>query len=333
MKFLSKHWRLLLLSIVPLSLLTATGLIFWAGAEIASPSRRPLMDYHREYLSNPAAHGLVIDLFTASDGTPALVCTPDPSGNLGERGSKIRQQLNDRGLKLTPPGKITGTLVLLHGRKGRKEDYLPIAERLCAAGLRCVIPDLPAHGDHPAALATYGVREAGLPARVLDDAARTFAFDPQPAGLLGMSMGGSVSVHAAAMPDAPWKALAIICSFDSFPKVIEGQASHYIGSTLGPWWAAGTDLVYHWKSGIHLADIQPHRHAASISIPTLIAHGTNDRVSSLTCGKCLYDSLPATPPKRWIEIPGAGHDNVLITAYPIYADLAEWMLRHLGRVR
>ncbi|MES2439976.1 MAG: alpha/beta fold hydrolase [Verrucomicrobiota bacterium] len=332
MKFLRKRWQRLLVSTVLFILLTAAGLIFWAGSEIAGPTRRGLQDFHREYLSNPASHGLVIESFTASDGTPCLVCTPDPSGTLGDRGNKIRQQLTARGLNLTPSGGIIGTLVLVHGRKGRKEDYLPIAERLCAAGFRCVIPDLPAHGDHPAAVATYGVREATLPARVLDEAARTFAFDPQPAGLLGMSMGGSVSVHAADLPDAPWKALAVICSFDSFPKVIKGQASHYIGPTLGPWWAGGTDLVYHWKSGIHLADIQPQRHAASITIPTLIAHGTADRVSSITCGRCLYDSLPAATPKRWIEIPGAGHDNVLITAYPIYADIAEWMLQNVASV-
>ena len=285
------------------------------------------MDHHREFLSNPAAHGLIIARFTASDGTPCLVCTPDPSEKLSDRGNKIRQQLAERRLDLTPFGKVVGTLVLVHGRKGRKEDYLAIAERLCAVGFRCVIPDLPAHGDHPATLASYGVREADLPARVLDEAARKFCFDPQPAGLLGMSMGGSVSIHAADRPAAPWKALAIICSFDSFPKVIEGQASRYLSPVLGPSWAQATEIVYHWRTGIHLADIQPHRHAASITIPTLVAHGTEDRVSSITRGKCLYDSLPAAIPKHWIEIPGAGHDNVLITAYPIYADIAEWMLQ------
>ena len=330
MKFIKKRWRRILISIVSVIILTALGLILWAGSQIASPTRRPLMDYHREFLDHPAAHGFQIEKFTASDGTPCLVCTPDPSGNLGDRGTKIRQQLTGRGLVLKPAGQIVGTLVLVHGRKGRKEDYLPIAERLCASGFRCVIPDLPAHGDHPDTIATYGVREANLPARVLDETAKHFAFDPQPAGLLGMSMGGSVSVHAADLPDAPWKALAVISSFDSFPKVIEGQASRYIGTALGPFWAKGTDIVYHWKSGIHLADIQPAKHAASIRIPTLIAHGTADHVSATACGKCLYDALPATTPKKWIEIPAADHDNVLITAYPIYADLAEWMLRNVA---
>lgn len=330
MKFIRKRWRRILTFTALLIILAAAGLILWAGSEIANPSRRPLMDYHREFLSYPAAHGIVIDRFTASDGTPCLTCIPNPLGKLGERGTKIRQQLTARGLHLTPSGSIVGTLVLVHGRKGRKEDYLPIAERLCASGFRCVIPDLPAHGDHPGTLATYGIREAGLPARVLSEAAMKFSFNPQPAGLLGMSMGGSVSVYAADLPDAPWKALAVICSFDSFAKVVEGQASQYVGSTLGPLWVEGTDLVYHWKSGIHLSEIQPQRHAASIQIPTLIAHGTADRVSSIARGKFLFDSLPVATPKKWIEIPGAGHDNILVTSYPIYADIAEWMLRHVS---
>ena len=327
--FLRKRWRGILIFTLSQILLTVTAFIFWAGSEIANPTRRPLMDYHREFLTNPKLHGCVVDPFTASDGTPCLIVTPDPSGNLGVRGIKIRQQLTTRGLALKPAGQIVGTLVLVHGRKGRKEDYLPIAERLCATGFRCVIPDLPAHGDHPTNIATYGVREACLPARMLDEAAQKFAFDPQPAGLLGLSMGGSVSVYAADLPDAPWKALVVVSSFDSFPTVIEGQASSYVGTTLGPLLAKSADVIYHWKSGIHIADIQPGKHAAHIHIPTLIAHGTADHVAAISCGKSLYDSLPSATPKKWLAIPNAGHDNILVTSYPIYADIAEWMLSNL----
>lgn len=324
-----KCWRILI-AIMTLTILAAGGgLVLWSGSEIANPPRRSLMDYHREYRINPAAHGMRIEQFTASDGTPCLVCTSSSSGALGDRGKRIRQQLSERGFKLTSLNGVAGTLVLLHGRKGRKEDFLPIAERLCAAGFRCVIPDLPGHGDHPAALATYGIREASLPSRVLMEAAGRFSFDPQPAGLLGMSMGGSVLMHAADRSDAPWKALAVISSFDSFPKVIHDQASQRSGLTLGAWWAKGANRVYQWKSGIQLSEIQPHRHASSIKIPTLMAHGSLDRVVTISRGKSLYDSLPGSTTKRWLEIPGAGHDNVLITDYPIYADLAEWMLLHL----
>ena len=285
------------------------------------------MAYHREFLTNQSAHGMRVDSFAASDGTPCLVVVP--TGRPGERGRIIRNQLAARGLALPPFGKVAGTLVLAHGRKGRKEDYLPIAERLCAAGFRCVIPDLPGHGDHPVDTATYGVRETGLPARVLNEAAAKFGFEKQPAGLMGMSMGGSVAIHAADLPDAPWKALVVVASFDSFASVVGGQAARYSGLTLGPLWAGATGTVYYWKTGIRLEDIQPGRHAASIRIPTLIAHGTADRVVPIHAGRRLFDALPAGIAKKWVEIPDAGHDNVLVTRYPIYADIAEWMMRHV----
>lgn len=328
MKFFRKHWRRVAAGMLLLAAVVFGGLAFWSGSEIASPPRRELQDYHRDILTNQSSHGIRIESFTASDRTPCLVVVPD--GILGKRGSIIRNQITTRGIALSPFGSIEGTLVLAHGRKGRKEDYLPIAERLCAVGFRCVLPDMPGHGDHPTAISTYGVREAGLPLRVLNEASRKLGFDPQPAGLMGMSMGGSVAVHAADQPDAPWKALAVVSSFDSLPMVIGGQAIRYAGMTLGPVWAETTGLFYQMKSGIRLDEIQPARHAAKIRIPTLIAHGTDDRVISNDGGHRLFDSLPSDISKKWVEIPGADHDNVLVTNYPIYADIAEWMLRHVA---
>jgi dipeptidyl aminopeptidase/acylaminoacyl peptidase len=62
----------------------------------------------------------------------------------------------------------------------------------------------------------------------------------------------------------------------------------------------------------------------------LIAHGTADRVISIDGGRRLFDSLPGDISKKWVVIPDAGHDNVLVTSYPIYADIAGWMLHHLA---
>lgn len=66
-----------------------------------------------------------------------------------------------------------------------------------------------------------------------------------------------------------------------------------------------------------------------LKCPTLIAHGSSDRVIPIGYGRPLYEALPPAVEKRWIEIPGADHDNVLITDFPIYAEMAEWMLRHV----
>lgn len=224
-KFTKSHWRKIFMASLGSATISGVVVIYWAGTEIASPPRRALMDYHREFLGNPTAHGMRVEKFTSSGGAPCLVCFPDPQSKLGERGNKIREQLLARGIALSAPGETIGNLVLNHGRKGRKEEYLPIAERLCAIGFRCIIPDLPAHGEHPEKIATYGIREAGFDAKILDEVSARFEFEKQPAGLLGMSMGGAVAVHDAALPNNLWKALVIISSFDSFSPVIENQAS------------------------------------------------------------------------------------------------------------
>jgi len=307
-----------------LLLIAIIGACIWAGSEIAAPARRPLQDYHREFLADPAAHGVVVRPFTLTDGTPCLLVEPEPSGRLGARGAKIREQLTAQNFKLSAPGQTQGTLVLVHGRKGRKEDYLIIAERLCAAGFRCLLPDMPAHGDHPGTLATYGINESLIPARALAEAAQKFSFPPAPAGLMGMSMGGAVAMRAASGV-VVWKALVIVSSFDTLESAIEKNVSDRVGGL----WCLGAGRVYQWKSGHPLATLRSDQAAADVTMPTLMAHGTSDQVIPIESGRRLFAALPASLEKQWVEVPGAGHDNVLITDFPIYATIAGWMLRHL----
>jgi pimeloyl-ACP methyl ester carboxylesterase len=241
----------------------------------------------------------------------------------------VRAQLQAKGLAVPKAGTVAGNLVLLHGRGGRKEDFLLIAERLCAVGFRCLIPDLPGHGDNPEGMVQFGAGEAELPARVLKESAATFGFEPEPAGLLGMSMGGSVAVHAAALDTQPWKALVIISSFDRLEPVVRAQGSSRGGAWLGGLWVSGADFIYEQRTGRSLASVAPVNLAANLTMPTLVLHGTKDRVIPMEAGKRLYDALPPPLEKAWIEVPGADHDNVLVTDFPVYATVAEWMLRHV----
>lgn len=318
-----------LFAVLCLSLLVFSpfAVVRWSASEVVSPPRRKLMDYHKEFLADLPAHGIRAERFTASDGTPCLVVSP--GGSAGERGTTIRRQLESRGLRLKPFGQVHGTVVLVHGRKGRKEDYLAIAERFCACGFRCLIPDMPAHGDHPATVATYGVREAVIPELVLGEASSHFGFPAAPAGLMGMSMGGSVVVHAASRPAAPWRALVVVASFDSLRDVVHAEARDRLGTGLGGLLMTRVESIYQDESGVRLAAIRPIDRIPQLRMPTLIAHGTADAVVPLSAGKRLHAALPADLASQWIEIPDAGHDNVLVTGFPIYAAMAEWFLTHV----
>jgi uncharacterized protein len=252
-----------------------------------------------------------------------------PGGELGKRGWLIREQLTQKNVKLPDAGRIIGNVVLVHGRRGRKEDYLLIAERFCAVGFRCILFDLPAHGDSPGETACYGVRESHLPAEVLKEAATKFGFSPQPAGIMGISMGGAVSICSTAMPGAPWRAAIFMSTFDTLGHVVSHQASHLAGEGLGSVWGRITGWFYRQETGVEIGEINSIARVPEIKCPVMVAHGTADRVVPVECGRRVYEALPSGIEKRWVEIPGADHDNVLITDFPIYAEMAEWMLRHV----
>lgn len=325
--FLLPHWRrkpiqFLTAIFLPLIALTC-GVLWWWGHEIAAPRRRALQDYHKEFLQNPAAHGVTLQRFRLDDGTPALLLEPLPGGQLGTRGLKIREQLRPE----FPPGDVLATLVLVHGRGGRKEDGLLIAERFCAVGFRCLLPDMPAHGEHPARAATYGLREANLPGRVLTAASQQFQFSRHPAALFGISMGGSVVMHAATEPEENWTAVVVISSFDRLDATLEENLRARSGPLAVPLQRSVLSWVYRADTGIDLAEIRPDLRSAELTIPILVAHGTADQIIPIQAGRRLFEAVPASVPKTWIEVPGAGHDHVLVTDFPLYATVAEWLLR------
>lgn len=315
--------RAVVVSVLVLSPLAAG---WWASEQLAHPPRRALQDYHREFLADPSAHGVVVKTFTCDDGTPCLVCEPASDGHLGKRGEVIRDQLAGRNAGLRPAGQVTGNLVLVHGRRGRKEDYLLIAERFCAVGFRCILPDLPAHGDHPGQTACFGVKESQIPLNALNQAAARFGFEAQPAGLMGISMGGAVSLRGAAEKEAPWRAAVFVATFDALENVVRHQSTSLAGSWGGALLQGITSPLFEWKSGVKLQEANSAALAPKLHCPVMIAHGTADRVIPLECGRRLYEALPAAIEKRWVEIPGADHDNVLITDVPIYAEMAAWFL-------
>jgi len=89
-------------------------------------------------------------------------------------------------------------------------------------------------------------------------------------------------------------------------------------------------LVYEWRTGIHLSEINSSDKARQVRIPTLVIHGDEDKMVPTASGKVLFESFPENTKKRWLEIPGADHNNVLITDFPLYAAMAHWLLEHIS---
>lgn len=306
--------------------------VWWCASEIAEPGRRPVSITQTALMGDSEKAGFSVETMISTNGMPCLVCTPLPIHTLSERAAVIRKQLEDDGMTLRPAGEIIGTLLLLHGRSGMKEDYLRVAERYCAIGFRCVIPDLPGHGSHPDRFATYGVREAEMLLGTYLEAASEFGFPVEPCAVLGQSMGGSVAIHAAALPDSPFQSMIVVASFDRLDTVIRGQSENLFGSFFGHAVRVPAERVFGWRTGIRISEINPVEKAKAIRIPTMVVHGDSDGSVPTAAGKKLYAAFSDEIAKQWLTVPGAGHDDVLVTDYPLYAAMGKWLLQHLNQV-
>jgi pimeloyl-ACP methyl ester carboxylesterase len=300
-----------------------------ASGRLICPARHPLQDYQREILDHANDHGLVIRRFAVatSDGrdTPCLLCEPSPQPGAAVKGNKLRQELMAQGVTIPPWGEVKATLVLLHGHNGRKEDHLAVAERFCAAGFRCILMDLPGHGEHPAKFASFGVNEARLPGEVLKAAAVRFGFPPQPAALFGISQGGAIALQAAACPGESWFAVAELSSFATLDDVIAVQAQQWFGPFRKPAHAMVRWLVQQ-RAGFQPEKVRPVDAASRLTTQAvLIGHGDSDSFILPEHAKRLFAAVPS-PDKQFLTVPGAGHSNVLITPAPVYATVSAFFM-------
>jgi pimeloyl-ACP methyl ester carboxylesterase len=309
------------------------GLTWMASSRLICPRREPLQDYQRHILDHAVDHGLIIQPFTVrtSDGhdTPCLLCEPTKQPGPALKGNKVRQELQATGVAVPSWGDVKGTLVLLHGHNGRKENHLAVAERLCAVGFRCILMDLPGHGDHPAKFATFGVTEAKLPQEILDAASQLFAFPPQPAGLFGISQGGAIALQSAVRPGEHWFAVAELSAFSSLDEVIAEQAQRWFGPLQGPARVIVRWLVEH-RAGFRPEEAAPVRAASQLQQhAVLIGHGDCDGFIGYAHAHRLYAAVPSSR-KQFLNVPSADHHNVLITSTPVYATLSAFFLKSLA---
>lgn len=311
-----------------LLLLSAAAAIWMGAGQIVRPSRGEISACSGEWTAHPREHGIrFLRDITADERLPYLIVEPDAEAGPAARGRLVREQIESMGLATKPHGEIVGTLVLLHGRTGRKEAMPGIAERFCAAGFRCVIPDLPAHGESPIGFQTFGATEfeGGIARTVLAEASRKHGFAPRPAGLFGMSMGGAFAVSAAGRHPEDWSAVVLLSTFDSLPALVRAK-SRSLAGPLGPILAPPMEAVARWRSGVDPSEIVPAEWARRISAPVLVAHGTVDPLIGPARGRALFEAAGSRE-KRWVEVAGGSHERVLTTPMPLYATMSAWFLR------
>ncbi|WP_459992240.1 alpha/beta hydrolase [Methylosoma difficile] len=312
-----------------LAVILILAIAWYSAGQLAQPTRRPLQTYHQDWLLQPQAHGMLLSRTECGNGrVPCLMVAPDAHSAPGKRGTLLRQQLTSMGSKVLSYGETRGILVLLHGRNGRKEDLLPVAERFVAAGFKCVIPDLPAHGDSPLKQLHFATQttESALPVQVLNDARRYFNEPDAPAALWGLSMGGAFAIRSVKDSPQQWRALIIVSSFNSLPDVIADQLQG-LPPLLSQAFVGILAPLTQYRGGADLYQVQPEQWASQITQPVLVIHGEDDPLITLKRGSQLFAAFQ-NPNKMWISVPKANHHNILVTEMPLYAKMGHWLMAY-----
>ncbi|MCW1920966.1 lysophospholipase [Luteolibacter arcticus] len=331
-----KRFRRVIFRLLIVALLLVAAALFatgwWGSGRLISPQRRALQDYHREILARPAEFGLRVEPFTTADQTPCLLVTGVKKPGKAEKGRLVRDELQRRGVALPPWGAQLGTIVMFYGHSGRKEDHLPICERFCAAGFRCLLIDIPGQGDHPGTIGTFGLSESELAGQALAEAATKFRFTATPACLFGVSQGGAIALQAAAREPAKWAGVASVATFASLDRPVRRAAEsilpkrfHFCCTPV----ALSVSCVTRMRAGYWPADVKPVEAAAKLHLPVMIAHGDRDRYIGIEQAKEIFAAVPDRR-KQFRVVKGADHKQVLATgSHALYADLCQFFLRSL----
>jgi alpha-beta hydrolase superfamily lysophospholipase len=256
-----------------------------------------------------------------------LIVKPNQDVTLSKRSQKIKDELNSVGFS-DESLKENGTIVMYHGKNGRKEDLLPVAERYVTAGFVCVLVDLPAHGENPKERIAYGQgEEQYLYEEVLDVAQKHIDIAGKPIYLWGMSLGGAYAIRSALTQnnDIEPKALILVATFDKLSNILKEKSLTLFGDYLGGGLYKG--LTYSLKS---FYNFEPEKvdsagNAKNINLPLFMLHGKKDELIGYKHGENLFKSFSSVKKEFHLDEDG-DHHNILVTNYPFYLKSIQFLL-------
>jgi fermentation-respiration switch protein FrsA (DUF1100 family) len=202
------------------------------------------------------------------------------------------------------PGARRATIVLSHGYGDNQVQMLPYAEFLHKSGFSVVTYDMRNRGRSGGDAVTLGALEQGDLISIVDALTRRADVDRDRIGALGVSLGGSTTLLAAAA-DSRIKAVVDDSGFSDAPNVIESSFEHFIGLPAFPF-APVTVSMVHLRTGIDATTIRPMDVVGRISPrPLLIVHCMQDKV--VPPDNSDRNFAAAGEPKQFWHIPTGGH--------------------------
>ena len=202
-----------------------------------------------------------------------------------------------------PPS--NGALVLyVHGYKSMRGEMLNEAAMLHRHGYGALITSTRAHDMSDGELITFGRQEMQDLAAWFALAATLEGVDPNRIGIVGNSLGGTLSIEFAAR-EPRIRAVAANSAFSSLSDTVETSLRFFSGLPPFPF----APLITFWaerEAGFDHRDVDATRWIGRLSPrPVLLMQGGKDVVISVQSGQRLYDAA-GFPKELWFD-PDVSH--------------------------
>jgi fermentation-respiration switch protein FrsA (DUF1100 family) len=208
----------------------------------------------------------------------------------------------------SPTQRSGATVLVFNGNAGDRSFRAPLASALTHAGLSVLLFDYRGYGRHPGTPSERGlVADARAARRYL---ATRSDVDPSHLVYFGESLGAAVAVALAR--EQPPAALILRSAFTSLADMAR---LHY------PFLPAAGFLL---RDRFDALDQIGH-----LSCPVLVIAGDRDRIVPPAPSRRLYEAAPG--PKRFVLIPGAGHNDFELLAGQQLIDAVVQFLREMPR--
>lgn len=297
-------------------LLAVTAAVFiWLGSNwFIVPKRRPLEPRHHQVLANPSEYGMELEPIEieTEDGIvlQSYLATLAGSPGTAEKTREMSRRLAARGISVEK--EPTGTVYLLHGRGGRKEDLLWVAKRLVAANLRCVVYDARAHGKSGGEYCTFGKKEIGDFASVIDHYESMFirrGERPGPVFAFGNSLGAAVVLQSLPVENRISAAVAV-APFANLEEIVVRSARYKIHENVPSALVYTAMQLGGFRAGFNPLFTDPIHQVGQSQTPLFLVHGTNDLLIPIEHSRRISQVAPSGVAKLR-EIPDAHHYDVL----------------------
>jgi len=315
--------------------------VYLGSTWFITPVRRGLEPRHRELLSNPADHGLALQPIRVRTNDnfflESILATRSAEPGRAEKTLRMEKRLAGKGITDHPEPR--GTIFLLHGRGGRKEDMLSVAQRFVAADYRCIVHDARAHGKSEGDFCTFGIHEVGDLTTLInfyDQHLKSEGYELGSIGVFGLSLGDSIVLQALNNEDRIEAAVAV-APFAELPEIVISSGRRKLHPAIPEWLIHLSMRVGGACADFDPYSISPLHEATGTTTPLFMAHGTwhmahgtLDEIIPIDHSKRLFDASDATN-KTWHEVHSGYHHNVLAEGGDeLYEEMIHSYLKHAG---